>query len=102
MKQVPEWWPNTAHALYVFGHTLPAVYEYDPTADGPECEIITSIKVSYPYYKPGRERKQIAYWRLLDRAALLLFGESYHELGGNSQTYVIRIVEQYLQRQEQI
>lgn len=39
-KSVPEWWPRTAHALYVFKHSLPTVYEYDPTDDGPEVRAI--------------------------------------------------------------
>lgn len=38
----------SAHAEYVFWHGLPAVYEYDRTEDGPECEVITRILAAYP------------------------------------------------------
>lgn len=44
----------TAHEFYwqhnVFGW---GVYQYDPTDDGPECEIITRIFANHPFGSSG-------------------------------------------------
>jgi hypothetical protein len=39
-----EFWPTpSAHREYWERHNCPHVYEYDPTDDGPEADIIKSI-----------------------------------------------------------
>ncbi len=39
-----EFWPApSAHREYWERHNCPHVYEYDPTDDGPEVEIVKSI-----------------------------------------------------------
>jgi hypothetical protein len=44
-----DFWPRLpAHLLYWETHNNPHVYEYDPTDDGPEVEIIARIKAAYP------------------------------------------------------
>ena len=44
-----EFWPMlSVHQEYAQRHILHDVYEYDPTDDGPECEVITRILASHP------------------------------------------------------
>ena len=44
-----DFWPEpTAHRHYWERHNCPHVYEYDPTDDGPEVEVINAIKISHP------------------------------------------------------
>jgi len=44
----PFWPPLTAHRIYWERNNCHLVYEYDPTDDGPEVEIITRILASHP------------------------------------------------------
>ena len=45
-----EFWPQmTAHREYWERHNCAYVYEYDPTADGPEVEVINAFKVAFPF-----------------------------------------------------
>lgn len=44
-----EFWPEiSAHQEYWERHTCAQVYEYDPTDDGPEVEIVARIKAAHP------------------------------------------------------
>jgi len=52
--------PETAHALYSADS---GVYLYDPTDDGPECEIITRILARHFTYSPGVEKLVLEWTR---------------------------------------
>ena len=52
-----EYWFRTSHP---FG----GIYDYDPTNDGPECEVITRILASHPLYAVGIEKQMIVDERL--------------------------------------
>ena len=45
----PFWPTPTAHRIHWEQNNCPHVYEYDPTDDGPEVEIITRIKIAHPF-----------------------------------------------------
>lgn len=49
-----EGFPETAHALYQIDYN--GAYIYDPTEDGPECEIINRILARHFTYAPGVEK----------------------------------------------
>jgi hypothetical protein len=46
--QRSEFWPDTtAHRSYWERHNCSFVYEYDPTDDGPEVEILKAIHANH-------------------------------------------------------
>jgi len=46
--QRSEFWPvSTAHRSYWERHNCAYVYEYDPTDDGPEVEILKAIHATH-------------------------------------------------------
>ncbi len=49
------------HYNHWFTHSHPfgGIYDYDPTDDGPECEVITRILARHPRYVPGVEKRAI-------------------------------------------
>jgi hypothetical protein len=50
---------GTGHERYRRELPFGLVYQYDPTDDGPECEIITRILAHHPHYVPGVEKRAI-------------------------------------------
>ena len=53
-----EFWPvPSVHQEYTQRHVLHDVYEYDPTDDGPEIEIITRILASHPALDPALQAR---------------------------------------------
>lgn len=51
-----EFWPvPTVHQEHAERHLLHDVYEYDPTDDGPEVELITRILAADWYYEINKE-----------------------------------------------
>lgn len=46
----------SVHEEYDIYNDLGGLYAYDPTNDGPECEIITRILAADWYYEIDRER----------------------------------------------
>ena len=81
-----------AHEIYDRRHSMNTVYGYDVANDGPECETITRILAKHPLYKPGQEKHDIALWRVLNRAALLLYSQGYDTLRSDMQEVVIKRV----------
>ena len=60
--QASNYWPApTAHREHWERFNNPYVYEYDPTDDGPEVEIITRILAADWYYEIDNERRPDAY-----------------------------------------
>jgi len=58
----PETMPSlvhTAHMVHFLNSPLGNIFTYDPTDDGPECEIITRILASHPRYVPGVEKRAL-------------------------------------------
>lgn len=51
----PYWPPQTAHQIFWERNNCPFVYEYDPTEDGPEVEVITRILAADWYYEINKE-----------------------------------------------
>ena len=47
--------PQSAHQLFWEHNNCIHVYEYDPTDDGPECQIIKAILASHPDLLRGVE-----------------------------------------------
>jgi hypothetical protein len=82
----------SAHELHYWKTDLSSVYTYDVADDGPECETITRILAKHPLYKPGQEKHDIALWRVLNRAALLLYSQQYDMLSSDMQEMVIKRV----------
>jgi crotonobetainyl-CoA:carnitine CoA-transferase CaiB-like acyl-CoA transferase len=64
-----EWPELNAHRLNWETHNNPHVYEYDPTDDGPEIEIVARIKAAYPRTWDGSLRRILndSYLVRLDR-----------------------------------
>ncbi len=81
---------KTGHMKYFMGLSLYNVLVYDAADDGPECETITRILAKHPLYKPGQEKHDIALWRVLNRAALLLYSQAYDMLRSDMQEAVIK------------
>lgn len=52
-------WPTSGHGVYRFNVGFCNLYDYDPTDDGPECEVITRILASHPRYAPGVEKRAL-------------------------------------------
>jgi hypothetical protein len=63
------------------------VYEYDPTDDGLECEVITRILARHS--KLRHEAWEIEFDIMLKAASLVIFEKSWYHLGGNERTQVI-------------
>jgi hypothetical protein len=57
------------------------VYDYDPTDDGPECEVITRILASQPLYSPSREAELLRFQHFVDKVARAMYSERYGRLG---------------------
>ena len=85
-----EYWFRTSHP---FG----GIYDYDPTEDGPECEVITRILAAHPHYRSGGEKRSIEQTRLLDRTSLLFYERRYDELGNEARDRVRTCVMKYLE-----
>jgi hypothetical protein len=51
-----HWPPPMAHREFWERYNCAQVYEYDPTDDGPEVEVITRILGADWYYDIDRER----------------------------------------------
>lgn len=52
---------NPGHYNYWFvnSHPFGGIYDYNPTDDGPECEVITRILANHPRYVPGVEKRAL-------------------------------------------
>ena len=83
---------RNGHMAYFMLSCYWDVLEYDSAEDGPECETITRILAKHPLYKPGQEKHDIALWRVLNRAALLLYAQGYDTLRSDMQEVVIKRV----------
>lgn len=76
----PYWPPQTAHQIFWERSNNPFVYEYDPTDDGPEVEVISRIRAAYLDYADIQlawERGITAWLRTLDE----IIAQSADELG---------------------
>ncbi len=82
----------SAHEDHYWRTSLSNIYTYDTTDDGPECETITRVLAKHPLYKPGQEKHDIALWRVLNRAAILLYAQGYDTLRSDMQEVVIKRV----------
>lgn len=59
--QASDYWPiPSPHRAYWEHYSNPYVYEYDPTDDGPEVEIITRILAADWYYEIVKEHSETA------------------------------------------
>jgi hypothetical protein len=78
------------HYNYWFNHSHPfgGIYDYDPTDDGPECEVITRILAKHPLYMPGAEKKAIHFSRILEVAALALHHRPFSNLRAEEQAII--------------
>jgi hypothetical protein len=48
-EHLSPYWPNlSVHQDYWEHHNNPHVYTYDPADDGPEVEVIISIRINHP------------------------------------------------------
>lgn len=79
---------HTGHMVHFLNRPLGEIYTYDPTDDGPECEVITRILARYPLYVPGLEKQVIQSSRHLEAASLVLFGKSFKDIGEERRTIV--------------
>ncbi len=86
---------ETGHRKY-FERFCFLVYMYDPTDDGPECEIITRTLARHPLYVAGVEKQTIQASRYLEAAALVLYGKPFAEIGEERRTVVRNRVSQTL------
>lgn len=58
----PETMPplfHTGHMIHFLKLPVNGIYVYDPTDDGPECEVITRFLANHPRYVPGVEKRAI-------------------------------------------
>lgn len=78
----------TAHEFYAVQHLLHDVYQYDPTDDGPECEIITRHIAKQVFYVPGAEAQAIEFSMMLDAGAQIIYRTPFATLGDNQQAQV--------------
>lgn len=86
---------ETAHYHTPMSYT----YQYDPTADGPEVDVITRILAKHSLYIPGVEQREIEMSRYLDSAALVLFGGLFSGIGEARRTLVrARVAETLVKR----
>lgn len=47
------------HEIHYWRTPMSYLYQYDPTDDGPEVEVITRILANHPAYIPGFERQRM-------------------------------------------
>jgi hypothetical protein len=50
---------TSSHYNSWWSHPFCGLYYYDPTDDGPECEVITRILARHPLYVAGIEKQMI-------------------------------------------
>lgn len=81
---------STAHEQYwyVMNGPIANIYEYDPTDEGPECEVITRILARHPLYVSGEEKRRLRMMRSLDAVSLITYQKLFRELAPSTQSEV--------------
>ena len=65
--QRSEFWPDqSAHRAYWELHNCAHVYEYDPTDDGPEAEVLSAIHASHDSLDLAIEREHYLLYKILN------------------------------------
>lgn len=83
---------HTGHRLHFLNLPVNNVFIYNPTEDGPECEVITRILAKHSLYIPGMERRAIAVSRCLELISLLRYKKSFALLNTDQNAAVHRAV----------
>lgn len=83
---------TTGHAMAFYASHPGKLREYDPTENGPEVEIIRSIRVAHALYTPGKEGELLRFQRFVDDAARAMYGKRYGRLGKKRQARVRKFV----------
>jgi len=66
------YWVPFGHEAAFYDKNIGDVYVYDPTDDGPECEVITRILAAHPFFIPGEERNAKTFFGRAGRKAKAL------------------------------
>ncbi|SRR6266446_1180917 len=80
--------PFSVHEDYFHLNPMRKLYNYDPTDDGPECEVITRILAHHSLYVPGVEKQIIKFSRMLDIAAIAQFSRMFADISEDERNII--------------
>lgn len=83
---------TSGHAMKFYTSLYAGSLEYDPAEDGPEVDVIRSVRAKHPLYTPGEESRVLRFYQFADRVARRMYGKRYGRLGRRRQQEVRAVV----------